>query len=86
MALFIFDKPYCENGIPYAQMDEEAKILLLHDALYVNLELLSNKEVFAIENEVQRRGLDTVLPDSVKRIDYPAAIDLIAENRVINFA
>lgn len=86
MALFIFDRPYCENGIPYAQMDEGAKILLLHDALYIDLEKLSGKELYALQDEVELRGLNEILPESVKKIDYAQVVDLISENMVINFA
>jgi sulfur transfer complex TusBCD TusB component (DsrH family) len=85
MALYIFDKPFFENGAPYVQMDEEAKILLLHDALYVDLEKLSGKEIYVIQEELDLRGLGKLLPESVKKVDYAAAIDLIADNRVINF-
>jgi sulfur relay protein TusB/DsrH len=86
MALYIFDAPYFKNGIPYSLMDKEAKILLLHDALYMDLGPLSEREIYVLKDEVEPRGLSAVLPESVKRIDYGEAIDIIMANRVINFA
>lgn len=86
MALYIFDKPYCDNGIPYVQMDEEGKVLLLQDALFLDIEKIPSKEVYAIDKDVEKRGLGSILQERVKRISYEQAIDLIAENKVINFA
>ena len=86
MALYILDKPYCENGIPYAQLDEEAKVLLLHDGIYIDLERLAGKEIYVVEEEAAMRGMAKSLPESIKKIDYSGVIDLILDNRVINFA
>jgi hypothetical protein len=86
MALYIFDAPYHKNGMPYALKDSEAKILLLHDALYIDGALLADKEVYVLTPEVEQRGLSTIIPGSFKKIDYGEAIDLIMANKVINFA
>jgi len=86
MALYIFDMPYGENGIPYAMMDEKAKILLLHDALYLNPERLGDREVYVFSRQVEERGLQAHLPEKFKRISYEEFIDLVVEQKVINFS
>jgi sulfur transfer complex TusBCD TusB component (DsrH family) len=86
MALYIFDRPYCDNGIPYALMDEKAKILLLHDALYLNPERLGDREVYVFTREVEERGLQAHLSEKFRRISYDEFIDLVIENKVINFS
>jgi sulfur transfer complex TusBCD TusB component (DsrH family) len=86
MALYIFDAPYYKNGIPYALNDNEAKILLLNDALYIDASSIEGREVYVLTSEVAKRGLSTIIPESFKRIDYGEAVDIIMANRVINFA
>lgn len=86
MALYIFDKPYCDNGIPYALMDEHAMILLLHDALSIDPDLLKDKDVLVMKKEVEERGLSGHLSENYLRIDYDELIDLITAHKVINFS
>jgi sulfur transfer complex TusBCD TusB component (DsrH family) len=86
MALYILDRPYGENGIPYALMDEQAKIVLLHDALFIEPGKFGNREIYVFEQQVQERGLNAHLPESYKKISYEEFIDLVVANKVINFS
>ncbi len=87
MALYLIDKPYGENGLALAEIDEEAKVVLIQDGVYLNVERLANKrEIYAIEEDLRKRGLLNLLPPYIKRISYSELIDLIVENKVFNFA
>lgn len=87
MALYLLDKLFGQNGIALASQDPDAKIVLIQDGVCLELEALKGKaEVFAIKDDVDKRGLSGKLPEWVKLIGYSEAIDLIAANKVINFA
>lgn len=86
MTLYILDKPYIDSALLYIEMESECKILLLHDALYIDSDRLKGKDVFVINKEVNDRGLERILPMEFKRAGYDEIIDLIVENKVINFA
>ena len=87
MALYLIDKPFGENGLALAEADDEAKIVLIQDGVYLKMSnALLKKGVCAIAEDVKRRGLEARLPSAVKRIDYSELVDLIVENKVFNFA
>ncbi|MDQ7821989.1 MAG: hypothetical protein RDV48_04260 [Candidatus Eremiobacteraeota bacterium] len=86
MALYILDKNYGENAVPYLMMDEEAKVLLIHDGLYLDAAKIQGKEVYVFESEVEERGLGAHLPETYKKISYAEAIDLFTTNSLFNFA
>ena len=86
MALYLVDKLYGGNGLALASADGEAKIVLLQDGVYLDIGKVSGAELYAISEDIDNRGLQNVLPASVKRIDYGELVDLIVENKVYNFA
>jgi sulfur transfer complex TusBCD TusB component (DsrH family) len=85
MALYIVDTPNPDHAIPYLSLDGDALVLLLHDALFIDKERLAGRETYVIDKEVESRGLSAVLPGSFKKVSYSEAVDLIMENRIINF-
>ncbi len=85
MAFYVVDTPDLEYALPYVSIDEDARILLLHDALFIEKDTLTGREIYVIDKEVESRGLSALLPDSFKKISYSEAVDLIMENKVINF-
>jgi tRNA 2-thiouridine synthesizing protein B len=86
MGLYLIDKPYGENGLALAEIDNDAKIVLIQDGVYLNVKRFANKkEIYAVENDLKKRGLLDVLPSYIKRINYSQLVDLIAENKVFNF-
>lgn len=86
MALYLIDKPFGENGLTLAALDDEAAILLLQDGVYLSGSVPDGKVVYAIEEDVEKRGLGGRLPASIQPISYAQAVDLIVENKVVNFA
>jgi sulfur relay protein TusB/DsrH len=94
--LYLINKPYGENGLEIAKMqakkDENIAIVLIMNGVYYTIEEDALRElkvkgvkIYAIEEDVRRRGLEDKIKD-VKMIDYPQLIDLIVENKVVNFA
>jgi len=86
--LYLIDKANGEAALSLAKEDDGAKVVLIQDGVYLNPEPLkgSGVEVYAVKRDVERRGLGSRLPDFVKLIDYPELVDLIVENKVVNFA
>lgn len=86
--LYLLDKAAGQNALPIAVLDKGSKVVLIQDGVYLNTDALrqAGNEVYAIATDVQRRGLASSLPAGVKVIDYAQLVDLIFDNKVINFA
>jgi sulfur relay protein TusB/DsrH len=87
MNLYILDKPFGENGMRLAAQDDAAMIVLIQDGVYMNCSELhmAGRKIYALKRDVEKRGLAFRLPNFVILIDYVSLVDLIVENRVINF-
>ncbi len=85
MALYLVDKPYGQNGLALASIDKEAKVVLVQDGVFLGTGKLPGTEVYAISEDIEKRGLQDAVPSSVKRIGYEELVDLIVENKVNNF-
>ena len=85
MALYLVDKLYGQNGLALAANDGEAKVVLLQDGVYLDTGQVSEAAVYAISEDLEKRGLQEVAPASVNRISYEELVDLIVENKVYNF-
>ena len=86
MGLYLVDKLYGQTGLTLASADKEAKVVLLQDGVYLDTTQLPGAEVYAISEDIEKRGLQEVVPSSVKRIGYDKLVDLIVDNKVYNFA
>jgi len=86
--LYLIDRPFGENGLALAKIDPEARIVLLQDGVYFyhRFEAAGDTVVYAIQDDLAVRGLDPLVPRHIRRIGYPELVDLIVENKVINFA
>ncbi|MEW6007469.1 MAG: DsrH/TusB family sulfur metabolism protein [bacterium] len=83
--LYLVDKPNGENAARVANMDSEAKVVLIKDGVYLNPIDFSGK-LYAMEDDLEIRGLKERLSGKVEPIDYAKLVDLIVDNKVINFA
>ncbi|MFQ5382035.1 MAG: DsrH/TusB family sulfur metabolism protein, partial [Dehalococcoidia bacterium] len=56
--------------------------------VYVDVSALeaAGRPLYAVEKDIEKRGLSGRLPESVHRIGYDDLVDLIVENKVVNFA
>ena len=85
MALYMTDKAGGTIASDYAKLDDSAKIFLIQDGLYLPSELFEGKEVYVLIGEVEERGLNGILPESYKRVEYSDIIDLLIDEKVISF-
>jgi len=94
MTLHIINKsPYDSASVRecLAILDQSDTVVLIENGVYAALNnsptqlLLVNKchRIFAIEDDVQARGLSTKISDDFQRIDYLGFVELCAENSPI---
>ncbi|MDP2936640.1 MAG: DsrH/TusB family sulfur metabolism protein [Dehalococcoidia bacterium] len=86
--LYLLDKAIGQNGLPIAAQDKGAKVVLIQDGVYLNTGPLQRAgvEVYAVAQDLKKRGLDNGLGSQVKVIDYSQLVDLILTNKVVNFS
>lgn len=84
MCVYLCDKPFGENGLKIAQHDDDAKIVLIKDGVYLDTSGLGDKKVYAMKDDVEKRGLSNRM-NNAELIDYSQLIDLIEDNKVMNF-
>lgn len=85
MALYLVDKGNGEVAKRVIGMDGESKVVFIKDGAYLDVSTFSGK-LYAMEDDVEIRGLKERLAGKVELIDYPRLADLIVDNKVINFA
>jgi sulfur relay protein TusB/DsrH len=85
MAVYLVDKPNGAIAASVANMDIEAKVVLIKDGVYLDPSTMPGK-VYAMEDDVHARGLKERLAGKVTTIGYPELVDLIVADKVINFA
>ncbi len=87
MSLYLVDKPLAGNALPLAKLDEGSKIVLIQDGVYVDVsDLAESHEIFAVSEDVKKRGLASMLNPGIKVIEYGELVDLIVADKVYNFA
>ncbi len=83
--LYLVDKPNGQIAAEVAKLDDDAKIVLIKDGVYLDPATLPGK-VYVMEDDVESRGLKERLNGKAESIDYPQLVDLIVENKVANFS
>ncbi|MBU0733874.1 MAG: DsrH/TusB family sulfur relay protein [Proteobacteria bacterium] len=86
MLWLLGDKIIGPVGLKHAQMDADAVVVLIKDGVYLDLQAVQDKKVYAIDEDVKRRGMGGRLEDKAEIIGYDRLVDLILENKVANFA
>jgi sulfur relay protein TusB/DsrH len=86
--LYLLDQPFGDNGLALAVRDDEAAVVLIQDGVYLDVSAVSKagRTVYAVKRDVERRGLGRRLAEGVKIIDFDDLVDLIIDNKVVNFA
>ena len=86
--LYLIDRPLAQQGMAFAAADDEAVVVLIQDGVYADVSALAaaGRPLYAVQKDIVRRGLDGRLADSVHTIGYDELVDLIVENKVVNFA
>ena len=77
------DKP----GMPGRHLvdDAEAVVVLIKDGVFLDIEAFEGKKIYAMDEDVKRRGMEGRLKDKAEIIGYDKLVDLILENKVVNF-
>ncbi len=86
--LYLINKTYGENGLKLAKLDADAKVVLIQDGVYFDVRRFvgSKVKVYVLHNDAEKRGLIDRLHEDMELIDYGQLVDLIIQNKVINFA
>jgi sulfur relay protein TusB/DsrH len=85
MLYLLGDKVTGAQGLKYAQLDAEAVVVLIKDGVYLDIASVQDKKIFAMDDDVKKRGMEERLNDQVEFIGYGELVDLIFENKVANF-
>jgi len=83
--LYLVDKPNGQIAAEVAKLDDDAKVVLIKDGVYLDPDTLPGK-VYFMEDDVELRGLKNRLAGKAESIDYSQLVDLIVENKVVNFS
>ncbi len=83
MALYLINLPYAEVGLDMAKRDSDAKVVLIEDGVYADASGLDN--VYAVKEDVEKRGVAERV-GGARIIDYDELVDMIVDNKVVNFA
>lgn len=86
--LYLVDQPLAGNALAFAADDSDALVVLIQDGVYADVSSVraAGRPVYAIERDIERRGLGKRLDGTVKPIDFDQLVDLIVDHKVINFA
>ena len=85
MLYLLGDKIIGPVGLQHAQMDDDAIIVLIKDGVFLDLQAVQGKKIYAIDEDVKRRGMGERLKDKAEVIGYDKLVDLIFENKVANY-
>jgi len=86
--LYLIDQPIASGALALAASDGDAIVVLVQDGVYADLSGLTKngRQVYAIERDIERRGLKSRIAKSVEPIGFDKLVDLIVDHKVINFA
>ncbi|MCJ7539622.1 MAG: DsrH/TusB family sulfur relay protein [Desulfobacterales bacterium] len=68
--LYLVDKPNGQIAAEVAKLDDDAKVVLIKDGVYLDPATMTGK-VYAMEDDIELRGLKERLAGKAEPIDYP---------------
>jgi sulfur relay protein TusB/DsrH len=86
--VYLIDKKFGNNSLRIAEQDKDAEIVLIQDGIYLDVKNIENSgnKVYAVKDDVEKRGYTEILSKNIELIDYGKLVDLILANKVVNFA
>ncbi len=86
--VYLIDKKFGNNILRIAEQDKDAEIVLVQDGIYLDVKKIENSgnKVYAVKDDVEKRGYTEILSKKIELIDYGKLVDLILANKVVNFA
>ncbi|MBC8176244.1 MAG: hypothetical protein H8E19_02480 [Deltaproteobacteria bacterium] len=85
MLYLLGDKMLGAVGLHYAQMDADAVVVLIKDGVYLDTQTVQDKKIYAIDEDVKRRGMEGRLKDKAEIVGYDKLVDLVFDHKVANF-
>ncbi len=82
--LYILKGREAKKGIELAGLDPDARVVLIEDGVYLDFTPLKGAKIFALESDVEKRGLSGRL-QGVELVDYSGLVGLIEQDQVVNF-
>lgn len=79
--LYLVDKPMADIAFRTAAGDDDARIVLVQDGVFLEPDL--DVPTYAVAKDVEVRGVE--LPPSIERISYDTVIEFVLEREVKNF-
>jgi tRNA 2-thiouridine synthesizing protein B len=79
------DEPFADVGLSYAANDPEARVVLVQDAVYLAHGGGLKGLVYAIAEDVSRRGLSGSIDSGVGLIGYDELVKMMEAERVVCF-
>ena len=85
--VYLIDKKFGDNGLRLAEQDKDAEIVLIQDGIYLDVKNIEDKgnKVYAVKDDVEKRGYSKSMSNNIELIDYGKLVDIILANKVINF-
>ncbi len=86
--VYLIDKKFGNNSLRIAEQDKDAEIVLIQDGIYLDVKNIENSgnKVYAVKDDVEKRGYTEIMSKNIELIDYGKLVDLILANKVVNFA
>ena len=66
LTIYLIDEPFAEVGLAYAANDPESRVVLLQDAVYLAQKGRTQGRIYAIGDDVARRGLTGSIDPAVR--------------------
>ena len=85
MTVYLIDESSFELAKSIASNDDNARLILLEDAVYLAASREQIGEVYVISDDVERRGLKSRLKSSAHLINYDQLVEMIEKEKVVNF-
>ncbi|MBI3928534.1 MAG: hypothetical protein HY319_23540 [Armatimonadetes bacterium] len=83
-SLFILSREPGKDELRVIAAEPSAAVLLLGTGVLTSPELLGDRPLYALREEVEELGIDTCVPERVERKSSREIIALIMERRVLN--
>ena len=81
----MMDEPFAEVGLAYARNDPGAQIVLIQDAVYLACKAGLEGRVYAVKDDVTRRGLTGSVVAGVEMVEYDKLVEMMENERVVCF-
>ncbi|MDG7001007.1 MAG: sulfurtransferase complex subunit TusB [Nitrososphaerota archaeon] len=83
MTVFLVGEDSLNVALSYSSPD--GRVVLLEDAVYAAVKGNVNGNVYVLGDDVERRGLKSKIPSTVRIITYTDLVKMMETEKVVNF-